>query len=148
MMARKPHSLAATAGLALVIGVAGLSGALAQTSAAPIVNQIAVFSGLDKISASITSFEVRVDSAVRFGTLIIRPRACYTRPPIEPPKTTSFVEIDEVQVDDTTKRIFTGWMFADNPGLSGVEHPVYDVWLKDCKISSGKGSAPSKKKSP
>ena len=31
------------------------------------------------------------------------------------------------------KRIFTGWMFAASPGLHAVEHPIYDVWLTDCK---------------
>ena len=31
------------------------------------------------------------------------------------------------------KRIFSGWMYAASPGLHGVEHPVYDIWLTDCK---------------
>jgi hypothetical protein len=31
------------------------------------------------------------------------------------------------------KRIFTGWMFAASPGLHAIEHPIYDVWLTDCK---------------
>ncbi len=34
------------------------------------------------------------------------------------------------------RRIFTGWMFADSPGLNAIEHPIYDVWLKDCKMES------------
>ena len=60
------------------------------------------------------------------------PRACYTRAPTEPPKTTTFVEVDETQLDGKEKRIFSGWMFADSPGLNAVEHPVFDVWLTDC----------------
>lgn len=138
--------LSILAGLALAVGQTGSP--VTPALAAPIANQIAVFSGLDKITAIISTIEVPIDGVVRFGTLIIRPRVCYTRPPIEPPKTTSFVEIDEVQLDGSTKRIFTGWMFAANPGLFGVEHPVYDVWLKDCKTASAKGAAPSLKKSP
>jgi hypothetical protein len=31
------------------------------------------------------------------------------------------------------RRIFTGWMFASSPGLNAVEHPIYDIWLTDCK---------------
>jgi hypothetical protein len=31
------------------------------------------------------------------------------------------------------KRIFSGWMFAASPGLHGVEHPIYDIWLTGCK---------------
>ena len=58
---------------------------------------------------------------------------CYSRPATEEPKTTSFVEVDEVQLDDSLKRIFSGWMFAQSPGLNAVEHPIYDVWLINCR---------------
>jgi hypothetical protein len=96
-----------------------------------------VFAALDKITAEVTTIEVQVDQSRRFGALEIRPRVCYTRPPTEPPQTTSFVEIEEHQLSGGTRRVFTGWMFASSPGLHAVEHPVYDVWLKTCKISSG-----------
>ena len=42
------------------------------------------------------------------------------------------VEVEEMQLDGKEKRIFSGWMFADSPGLNAVEHPVFDVWLTDC----------------
>lgn len=29
--------------------------------------------------------------------------------------------------------IFRGWMFASSPALNALEHPVYDVWVIDCK---------------
>jgi hypothetical protein len=58
---------------------------------------------------------------------------CYSRPPTETPNTDSFVEVDEVTLQGEIKRIFTGWMFAASPGLHAVEHPVYDVWVTDCK---------------
>jgi hypothetical protein len=57
---------------------------------------------------------------------------CYSRPPEEEPKTTSFVEVEEIGLDKKTRRIFTGWMFAESPGLNAVEHPIYDVWLTAC----------------
>jgi hypothetical protein len=44
--------------------------------------------------------------------------------------------VDEITLDRKIRRIFTGWMFAQSPGLNAVEHPVYDVWLKDCKQKS------------
>ena len=65
------------------------------------------------------------------------PRVCYSRPPTEPPKTTIFVEVDEIQLDGKEKRIFSGWMFAESPGLNAVEHPVFDVWLTDCQKPKG-----------
>jgi hypothetical protein len=43
------------------------------------------------------------------------------------------VEVDEVTLQGEVKRIFTGWMFASSPGLHGVEHAIYDVWLTNCK---------------
>ncbi|WP_245411020.1 DUF2155 domain-containing protein [Microvirga flavescens] len=98
-----------------------------------IKNPTALFSGLDKITGRIVSFEVGVGETVQFGSLQMTPRACFTKPPNENPNTTSFVEVDDVGLDGHYKRIFSGWMFASSPGLHGVEHPVYDLWLVDCK---------------
>ena len=98
-----------------------------------IANPTAVFSGLDKITGRITSFDVAINETVQFGALQVTPRVCYSRPPTETPQTDSFVEVDEVTLKGEIKRIFTGWMFAASPGLHAVEHPIYDVWLTDCK---------------
>lgn len=98
-----------------------------------ITHPTAVFAGLDKITGRIISFDVAANETVQFGSLQITPRVCYTRPPTEAPQTDGFVEVDEVQTDNKFKRIFSGWMYAASPGLHGVEHPVYDVWLTDCK---------------
>jgi hypothetical protein len=97
-----------------------------------IANPVAIFAGLDKITGTITTFEVPIDGNKQFGSLVVRPRTCFSRPPEEEPKTTSFVEVEEVGADKMAKRIFTGWMFAESPGLNAVEHPVYDVWLTGC----------------
>jgi len=98
-----------------------------------IANPTAVFAGLDKITGRITSFDVAINETVQFGALQVTPRVCYSRPPTETPQTDSFVEVDEVTLQGAIKRIFTGWMFAASPGLHAVEHPIYDVWLTDCK---------------
>ena len=123
-----------------IICALGVMALVAPVQAQKIENPIAVFSALDKITAVVTTIEVPIDQTVRFGTLNVTPRICYTRPPTEPPKTTAFVEVDEVRLDGAKKRIFTGWMFASSPGLNGVEHPVYDVWLINCKISADPAS--------
>jgi len=31
--------------------------------------------------------------------------------------------------------IFSGWLFRNSPSLNVVEHPVYDVWVKDCSMN-------------
>ena len=98
-----------------------------------ISNPIAVFNGLDKITGRIISFEVAIDETVQFGALQITPRVCYSRPPTDAPQTDAFAQVDEIDEKKEVKRIFSGWMFADSPGLHGVEHPIFDVWLTACK---------------
>ena len=102
-----------------------------------ITNPTAVFSGLDKITGRIIQFDVAINETVQFGALQVTPRVCYSRPPTETPNTDSFVEVDEVTLQGEIKRIFTGWMFAASPGLHAIEHPIYDVWLTDCKGGHG-----------
>src|SRR5204862_1651592 len=96
-------------------------------------NNSAVFSGLDKITGRIISFDVALNETVQFGALQVTPRVCYTRPPTETSNTDAFIEVDEINLQGEIKRIFTGWMFAATPGLHAIEHPIYDVWLADCK---------------
>jgi hypothetical protein len=98
-----------------------------------ISNPTAVFDGLDKITGRIITFEVGIDETVQFGTLQVTPRICYSRPQTEQPQTDGFIQVDEIDENKKEKRIFSGWMFADSPGLHGVEHPIYDVWLINCK---------------
>src|SRR5271170_751069 len=98
-----------------------------------ISHPIAVFEGLDKITGRIISFEVAINETVQFGALQITPRVCYSRPPTEPPQTDAFAQVDEIGEQKKIKRIFSGWMFADSPGLHGVEHPIFDIWLTACK---------------
>ncbi len=112
-----------------------------SVNAQPIENTVAVFSGLDKITATITSFEVKVNETKQFGALKVTPKVCYSRPITETPKTTSFVVIDEVQLNGKVRKIFSGWMFAASPGLNAVEHGVYDVWLTNCKTPSAETSS-------
>ncbi|MGB3814738.1 MAG: DUF2155 domain-containing protein [Shinella sp.] len=123
-----PVALAATA--------AGLAIAPVAANAARIENPVAVFSGIDKITGRITSFDIYIGETVQFGALQVTPKVCYSRDDTEAQKVTSFVEVDEITLDRKIRRIFTGWMFADSPGLNAVEHPVYDVWLTECKAKS------------
>ncbi len=105
----------------------------APADAARLSNKVAVFAALDKVTARISELEVPVDETVEFGALTVTPRVCYSRPPTEQPKTTTFVEIEQNELDGTKTRLFTGWMLAESPGLNALEHPVFDVWLTGCK---------------
>ena len=118
--------------------LAGTAPALAER----IENPSAVFEGLDKISGRLISFDVAIGETVQFGALQVTPRVCYTRPSTESPQTTAFLEVDEITLANEKKRIFSGWMFAASPGLHAVEHPVYDIWLTDCKGGKHEEPAP------
>ncbi len=98
-----------------------------------IKNGTAVFSGLDKITGRIISFKAAMGETVQFGSLQVTARACFTRPATEAPQTDTFVEVEEVSATKEYKKIFSGWMFAASPGLHGIEHPIYDIWLTGCE---------------
>jgi len=95
---------------------------------------VVVMQGLDKITARTRTFEVPVGASRRFGSLEITARDCDKTPPEEPPERTAFLEIVDVRPDRAAVKVFTGWMFASSPALSALEHPVYDVWVVDCRI--------------
>ena len=125
----------------------GAALALASLTGGPaladrITHPTAIFSGLDKITGRIISFEVATNETVQFGSLQITERACYTRPATEAPQTITFAQVDEIDAKKQYKRIFSGWMFAASPGLNGIEHPVYDIWLTDCKGGTEVQKAP------
>jgi hypothetical protein len=117
--------------VALAMALVTLGAGAAQADR--IKNPTAIFSGLDKITGRIVSFEVAVDETVQFGSLQMTAKVCYSKPPNENPNTTAFVEVDDTSLGEKGKKVFSGWMFAASPGLHGMEHPVYDIWLVDCK---------------
>ena len=114
------------------------------TEAAPVV----VLQGLDKVTARVSTIEAPIDAPVRFGTLEITAHTCAKRPPEEPPEVTAFLEIVDVKPGQPRQRLFTGWMFASSPALSALEHPVYDVWVIDCRTSAPESPAGSDAKLP
>lgn len=95
---------------------------------------IAVLQALDKVTARVSKLEAPIGQAVRFGALFVTARACHKKPPEEPPEAAAFLEIEEHRADETAVTRFRGWMFASSPGLSTLEHPVYDIWVLDCRI--------------
>lgn len=120
----------------LTMGLPLLALSAVPAMAERVSNPVAEFTGVDKITGRIITFDVYIDETVQFGALQVTPRVCWSSPETEEPKTDSFVEVDEITLDRKIRRIFSGWMFAESPGLNAVEHAVYDVWLKNCKQES------------
>jgi len=120
----------------------------AAARAAMTSNPVAVFAALDKVTGQVSPLEIRMGQTVTFGALKVTARACYTNPPTEAPETAAFIEVDELLLDGASKRIFTGWTFAESPGLHAVEHPTFDVWLTSCKMPSPETSLGRRPNSP
>ncbi len=102
---------------------------------------VAVLQGMDKVTARVSTIEAPVGEVVKFGALEIIARHCDKRPPEETPESAAFLDIWEVRLGEAAVSLFRGWMFGSSPALSAMEHPVYDVWVLDCKNSAS--SAPS-----
>ncbi len=97
----------------------------------------ALLQALDKVTARITSLEVPVGKTATFGTLRILIHACRKAPPEDPPESAAHLDIIEIRPGAAEKPLFSGWMFASSPALSALEHPVYDIWVKDCIMPPG-----------
>ncbi len=90
---------------------------------------------LDKVTGRVSMVELPLEERARFGTLLIQVFACHRRPPEFPPDAAALLEIVEQRRDDTPiQPLFRGWMFASSPSLSALEHPVYDVIVRDCVV--------------
>jgi len=103
----------------------------------------ALLQGLDKVTARISPIHAPVGEVVRFGTLEIAVRRCLKRSPEEPPESAALLDVREVRPGEAPVVLFQGWMFASSPSLNALEHPVYDVWVKDClNVKSAADSSP------
>lgn len=110
----------------------------------PMQDRVAVIGLLNKRNNSTQDLEMKPGESRRVGNVIVRLQACEKTPPWEMPKETgAFVQVlvqGRGQEDFT--RIFSGWLFKNSPSLNVVEHPIYDVWVKDCKMSFAGDSPP------
>ncbi len=129
----------ALCGLSLAAVVAGAAAAADPSDM--IAEPVAVLQGLDKITARVSEIDAPVGKPVKFGTLQIIVRDCKKNPPEDRPEDAAFLQIDEVRPGEGNIRRFSGWMFAQSPALSSLEHPVYDVVLLNCKGAPSKASA-------
>lgn len=110
---------------------------------------IARLQSLDKITARTQTFEVKVGDTVKFGPLYIKVQSCQKASPLDQPESAGFVQIWEMTPQEKGEAkpewIFSGWMFASSPALSHMDHPIYDVWVLDCKSDKPPEPAPEKK---
>ena len=85
---------------------------------------------LDKVNAQTAVLTVKVGESAQVGSLTIQVQACDTHPPDQPQDATAFLTITDSHADAPG---FRGWMVANNPSLSMLQHPIYDVRVVGCK---------------
>ena len=107
----------------------------------PMEERVAVLGLLNKRNNITRDLEMKPGEARRVGDVIVRLSACErTAPWEEPPETGAFVQVivltrADADTDPEWRRFFSGWLFKNSPSLNVVEHPIYDVWVKDCKMT-------------
>lgn len=105
--------------------------------ATPMAERVATIGLLNKRNNVSKDFELRPGETAEEGPVILKLEACERTAPYEfPQETGAFVQIDVLERGaDEHSRVFSGWLFKQSPSLNVVEHPVYDVWVKDCAMS-------------
>ena len=118
---------------------------LAQSEGAtPMAERVATIGVLNKRNNLSQDLEMKPGDSRRIGDLIVRLQACERTAPWEfPQQTGAFVQVlvREAGQNGEWRKIFSGWQFKESPSLNVVEHPIYDVWVKDCTMSFS-GEAP------
>ena len=125
-----------------------------QTIGTPMAERIAVLGLLNKRNGQTRDIELKPGEAIRLGKVVVRLRACEKTAPWENyPDEGAFVQllVNERPPGTTEaarwRSVFSGWLFKENPAANVVEHPIYDVWVKSCKMSFPGEEAPLERKS-
>ena len=116
----------------------------------PMAERIAVIGLLNKRNNLSQDIELKPGETRRVGNVIVRVQACERTAPWEMPRETgAFVQVFvQDRGSSEFESRFSGWLFKNSPSLNVVEHPIYDVWVKDCKMSfPGEAEAAASEKS-
>lgn len=98
-----------------------------------IVTKSVTLQGLDKQTARVFIINAPVGQPIEFGTLKIVVQHCEKAPLENRQESMAFIRITEQKPNCPLQNLFSGWMFSSSPALSALDHPVYDVWIKECK---------------
>jgi hypothetical protein len=103
--------------------------------ATPMEQRVATIGLLNKRNGLWRDLTMKPGEAIRVGDVVVRLRACETTAPYEIDQYTgAFVQVITRSPDNSWKRVFSGWLYKESPSLNVVEHPIYDVWTKDCQM--------------
>ena len=91
---------------------------------------------LDKITSKVKVLEIKINETINYKSLNIEIFTCYKTPPEEIPEDFVLLRIQDFMIPNKNKLIYQGWMISSSPATTPLEHPIYDLWLKNCKISN------------
>ncbi len=117
----------------------------AQTGT-PMADRVATIGLLNKRNNISQDLEMSPGEQRREGDVVIRLAACERTAPWELPKETgAFVQVVVRDSGDegAWRRIFSGWLFKNSPSLNVADHPISDVWVKECAMSFPGEEAPA-----
>jgi hypothetical protein len=106
----------------------------------PVKDRVATLGLLNKRNNLEQDLVLKSGESRRIGNLIVKLAACERTPPWEnPPLTGAFVQVfveerASAQQPLAWHKVFSGWLYKESPSINVVEHPVYDVWVKDCAM--------------
>ena len=101
----------------------------------PMAERVAVLGLLNKRNGLSRDLTLKPGQAVRIGDVVVRLQACETTAPWEVEQLTgAFAQVTVQGSDKKWRRVFSGWLYKESPSLNVVEHPIYDVWTKECQM--------------
>lgn len=138
-----------------VAGQAAASQVVENEYGTPVKDRVATLGLLNKRNNFSQDVVLKAGEAKRIGNVTIKLATCERSLPWErPPETGAFVQVfveERASADQPLawRKVFSGWLFKNSPGLNVVEHPVYDVWVKDCAMKfPGEEDSPAAAASP
>lgn len=106
-----------------------------QQGDTPMAQRVATLGVLNKRNGLSRDFVLKPGETAKMGDLVVRLKACETTADWEADHMTgAFVQVVVKGADTKWRRVFSGWLFKESPSLNVVEHPIYDVWTKDCTM--------------
>ena len=124
-------------------------GAVESEFGTPVKDRVGTVGLLNKRNNLTQDVVLKAGEAKRIGNVVIKMASCERTLPWEtPPEVGAFVQVFVEERADTAsplqwRKVFSGWLFKNSPSLNVVEHPVYDVWVKDCAMKFPGEDAPA-----
>ena len=98
---------------------------------------------LDKMTGQAETVEIAAGEEAVIDRLRVRLEACRAPEDNAEHGTMAFLRVWDAKAGDAGP-VFSGWMFAESPALSAMDHPRYDLWVMSCITDSGEGFSASR----